>query len=65
MLADPMTKVMEPVKLLEALETNYWDTSQPIDSVIKKKAKQLARRKTVDPIEDDFPIGEDGLRQSP
>ena len=49
MLADPLTKVMEPVKLLEALESNFWDTQQPLESVLKKKAKQLARRKTVDP----------------
>ena len=53
MLADPLTKVMEPVKLLEALESNFWDTQQPLESVIKKRAKQLARRKTVDPPPED------------
>ena len=50
MLADPLTKVMEPVKLNEALNSNYWNLSQPIESVLKKRAKQLQRRKT--PIED-------------
>ena len=44
MLADPLTKVMEPWKLDEALETNYWSLKQPIESILKKKAKQLQRR---------------------
>ena len=46
MLADPLTKAMEADKLMTALRTNSWDLTQPIESVIKKKAKQLARRKT-------------------
>ena len=45
MIADPLTKLMESTKLSEAIETNWLDTSQPIDSVIKKRAKQLQRRK--------------------
>ena len=45
MIADPLTKVTEPVKLVEALETNVLDIEQPIDSVVKKRAKQLQRRK--------------------
>ena len=45
MIADPLTKVMEPAKLVEALETNVLDIEQPIDSVVKKRAKQLQRRK--------------------
>mgnify|MGYP001342969120 CR=1 FL=1 len=36
MLADPMTKNMEADKLIEFLSTNWWDTSQPIESVLKK-----------------------------
>ena len=48
MLADPLTKVMEPWKLDEALETNYWSLKQPIDSIMKKRAKQIQRRKTKD-----------------
>ena len=48
MLADPLTKVMEPWKLDEALDTNYWSLKQPIDSIMKKRAKQLQRRKTKD-----------------
>ena len=46
MIADPLTKVMSPDKLVTAMQSNYWDTSQPIESVVKKRAKQLARRKT-------------------
>jgi hypothetical protein len=55
MLADCLTKVMEPTKLIEALDSNYWDCTQPLDSIAKKKAKQLQRRKTVDeePAEDE------------
>ena len=45
MIADPFTKAMEPDKLVAALDSNLWDIEQPIESVIKKKAKQLARRK--------------------
>ena len=48
-LADPMTKIMEPDKLVQVMQTGYWNIEQPIESVLKKKAKQLARRKT--PIE--------------
>ena len=47
MLADPMTKNMEADKLIEFLSTNWWDTSQPIESVMKKQAKQIARRKAM------------------
>ena len=52
MIADPLTKTMEPDKLLEALDSNRWNFKQPIESVLKKKAKQLARRKTA-PSDDD------------
>ena len=45
MIADPLTKVMDPVKLLDALDTNRWSLKQPIESIIKKRAKQLQRRK--------------------
>ena len=45
MIADPLTKLMASSKLSEAIETNWLDTSQPIDSVIKKRAKQLQRRR--------------------
>ncbi|CAE7182068.1 unnamed protein product [Symbiodinium pilosum] len=34
MIADPLTKVMEPVKLVQALETNVLDVEQPLDSVV-------------------------------
>ena len=45
MIADPLTKIMDPVKLIEALDNNRWNIEQPINSVIVKKAKQLQRRK--------------------
>ena len=45
MIADPLTKLMDPVKLVEAIDTNRWSIEQPINSVIVKKAKQLQRRK--------------------
>eukprot|EP00439_Symbiodinium_sp_Y106_P083063 s1580_g22.t2 len=46
MIADPLTKVMEPTKLVEALKTNTLDVEQPLESVVKKRAKQLQRRST-------------------
>ena len=45
MLADPLTKIMDPSKMIQALESNYWNLEQPINSVIIKKAKQLQRHK--------------------
>ena len=48
MIADPLTKTMEPDKLVQALDTNNWDVSQPIEAVLKKRAKQLSRRKNLD-----------------
>ena len=36
MLADALTKMMGPEKLVEALEVNYWDVKQPIASLAKK-----------------------------
>ena len=49
MIADPLTKVMDPAKLQAALDTNTWDLRQPTESVVKKRAKQLQRRKTAAP----------------
>ena len=46
MLADPLTKQMEANKLIEALDSNEWNIRQPIESVIKERAKQLARSKS-------------------
>ena len=34
MLADPLTKVMDPCKLAQALETNKWNLEQPINAMI-------------------------------
>ena len=48
MVADPLTKTMEPVKLVEMLDTNAWNIAQPIEAVLKKRAKQAARRKAQD-----------------
>ena len=46
MIADPLTKIMDSCKLLEAIEKNHWNIEQPINAIIVKKAKQLQRRKT-------------------
>ena len=45
MLAGPLTKQMEASKLVEAMDSNTWNIRQPIESVIKQRAKQLARSK--------------------
>ena len=45
MIADPLTKVMDPIKLQTALDTNEWSLVQPLESLAKKRAKQLQRRK--------------------
>ncbi len=52
MICDPLTKQMDPCKLLEALNTNFWDLRQPLESVLIKRKKQLQRRKTA-PAEDE------------
>ena len=52
MLADPLTKQMEANKLMEAMDSNVWNIRQPIESVIKKRAKQLARSKNPERIPD-------------
>ena len=46
MLADPLTNKMEATKLWEALDSNFWDMRQPIESLRKKRIKQEQRRKT-------------------
>eukprot|EP00439_Symbiodinium_sp_Y106_P017340 s506_g2.t1 len=46
MIADPLTKVMESTNLVEVLKTNTLDVEQPLESVVKKRAKQLQRRST-------------------
>ena len=52
MLVDPMTKAMSSEKLYAALDTNHWSMEQPIESLMKKRAKQAQRRKTpLDEIE--------------
>ena len=45
MLADPLTKAMDGEKLVKVMNTGRWSTLQPIDSIAKKKAKQLARKR--------------------
>ena len=45
MIADRLTKVMNPQKLFNAPNCNYWEIKQLLKAVIKKKAKQVARRK--------------------
>ena len=51
MLVDPMTKVMRDEYLRMALDTNIWNVKQPLESVIKKRIKQIQRRKT--PMEEE------------
>ena len=46
MLADPLTKAMDAAKLMAALDSNWWSIVQPHESIVKKRAKQLARSKT-------------------
>ncbi len=46
MLADPLTKATDASKLMDALDNNYWSCVQPHESIIKKRAKQIARSKT-------------------
>ena len=47
-----MTKAMSSEKLYAALDTNHWSMEQPIESLMKKRAKQAQRRKTpLDEIE--------------
>ena len=60
MIADPMTKVMEPTKLVEALKTNTFDVEQPLESVVKKRTKQLQRRSTKKEEDDDLGIDPGG-----
>ena len=48
MIADPLTKTMDPDKLVTALETNLWDLKQPIESIAKKRQKQAQRRSKKD-----------------
>ena len=52
MIADPLTKAMDSSKLFTAIQDNFWDITQPIESVLKKRAKPLQRRKTVDDLTD-------------
>jgi len=68
MLADPLTKAMDCEKLNTALENNYWNIEQPIESVLKKRAKQLARRKTQDADTDDLeqaPVEQEEMNSVP
>ena len=44
-IADPLTKTMEPIKMVETLDSNLWDLEQPIEAIQKKRAKQKSRRK--------------------
>ena len=44
MIADPLTKQMEPEKLVHTMKTGIWDQTQPIESLAKKRIKQEQRR---------------------
>ena len=55
MLADPLTKSMDPDKLRVAMKENYWDLVVPVESVIRKRAKQLQRSKATEAKQDPPP----------
>ena len=52
MLADPLTKAMDADKLLQFLDCNEWDLEQPVESILKKRAKRLGKRKMFETYED-------------
>ena len=43
MLADGLTKQMDPEKLVAAINTNTWSLKQPIESILRKRDKQRQR----------------------
>jgi hypothetical protein len=45
MLADCLTKQMDPDVLLNTMKSGIWDPSQPIESLQKKRIKQMQRSK--------------------
>ena len=53
MIVDPLTKAMTSEKLYKALDSNFWELKQPVESIEKKRQKQRQRRKT--PLEEDEP----------
>ena len=67
MPVDPLTKIMEPEKLLEVLEMNRWDSDQPLASLQKKRVKQAqrkaARRKVVEARESKHVGGDDSATE--
>ena len=46
MICAPLTKAISLEKLYAALDTNFWDPKQPIESQLKKPAKHNQIRKT-------------------
>jgi len=53
MLADPLTKKMDAKKMWDALDSNFWDMKQPIESLRKKRLKQEQRRKATQFTDDE------------
>ena len=45
MIADPLTKVMDPEKLIVAMQSNFWDLRQPEEGFAKKRARQAQHRR--------------------
>ena len=43
MLADALTKQMEPTKLIEAMRDNHWNLTQPVESIMRMREKQRGR----------------------
>ena len=52
MVMDQLTKRMEPDKLWETLNANWWDIKQPIESLAKKRLKQQQRKSRKPELED-------------
>ena len=43
-----LNKILSPDRLWAMIEDNYWNIEQPIESIEKKRKKQMQRRKTKD-----------------
>jgi len=61
MAADALTKVMDLNAVNTFAGSNFWSLKQPHESKLKKKAKQLARRKTQDTEEVEDPVSSENM----
>ena len=56
MAVDALTKIMDLNAVNTFAGSNFWSLKQPHESILKKKAKQIARRKTQDSEETESPV---------